>query len=136
MPNVVFDASSIAALKPDSTPELALLLARSHATICLSSAVEAEIRDVLQRPKFRKYITDADRGRILDILGAAALRFEPAEQVTDCRDRKDNKYLELALAAGASIIVSSDEDLLVLDPWRSIRILTPADYVRLQESGG
>ena len=83
MPNIVFDASSIvgAALKPDSTPELALLLARSHATICLSSAVEAEIRDVLQRPKCRKYITDADRGRILDILGAAALRFEPVDQV-------------------------------------------------------
>ena len=138
MPNVVFDASSIvgAVLKKDSTPEWALLLARSHATICLSLAVESEIHAVLQRPKFRKYITDADRGRILDILEAAALRFEPVERVTDCRDRKDNKYLELALAAGASIIVSSDEDLLVLDPWRGIRILTPADYVRLQESGG
>jgi putative PIN family toxin of toxin-antitoxin system len=138
MPNVVFDASSIvgAALKADSIPERALLLARSHATICLSPSVETEIREVLQRPKFRKYITNTDRGRILDILWAAALKFEPVERVTDCRDRKDSKYLELALAAGASIIVSSDEDLLVLDPWRGIRILTPADYVRLQESGG
>jgi len=106
VPNVVFDASSIvgAALKKDSTPEWALLLARSHTTIRLSLAVESEIHAVLQRPKFRKYITDADRGRILDILGAAALRFEPVERVTDCRDRKDNKYLELALAAGASIL--------------------------------
>ena len=75
-----------------------------------------------------------DRGRILDIIGAA-LRLEPMERVADCRDRKDNKYLELALAAGASIIVSSDDDLLVLDPWRGIRILRPADYVRLWESG-
>jgi putative PIN family toxin of toxin-antitoxin system len=118
MPNVVFDASSIvgAALKAGSTPEWALLLARSHATICLSPSVETEIREVLQRPKFRKYITDADRGRILDILGAAAFRLEPVERVTDWFDQKDNKYLELALAAGASIIVSSDEDLLVLDP--------------------
>jgi predicted nucleic acid-binding protein len=56
MPNVVFDASSIvgAALKEAAIPERALLLARSHDTVCLSQAVEAEIREVLQRPRFRK----------------------------------------------------------------------------------
>jgi len=137
MTNVVFDASSIvgAALKADSLPERALLLARSHETICLSAAVEAEIRQVLRRPKFRKYISEASRDRILDILGGAALMFETVQQVIDCRDKKDNKYLELALAAGASIIVSSDDDLLVLDPWRGIRIVRPVDYVRLGKAG-
>jgi uncharacterized protein len=136
MPNVVFDASSIvsAALKEDSIPARALLLARAHDTICLSQAVETEIWEVLLRPKFRKYISDITRERILDILGAAALTVEPSERITDCRDAKDNKYLELALTAGASIIVSSDEDLLVLDPWRGIRILRPVDYVRSQQS--
>jgi len=136
MPNVVFDASSIvgAALKTDSMPERALLLARSHDTVCLSSAVEGEIREVLQRPKLRRYISDISRQRILDIVGAGALMFHPTERVSDCRDVKDNKYLELGLAAAASIIVSSDEDLLVLDPWRGIRILRPADYVRLREN--
>jgi uncharacterized protein len=136
MPNVVFDASSIvgAALKEASIPEQALLLARAYDTICLSEAVEAEIREVLLRPKFRKYISDITPERILDILGAAALKVEPAERITDCRDAKDNKYLELALAAGAPNTVSSDEDLLVLDPWREIRILRPVDYVRLRKS--
>jgi len=76
MPNVVFDASSIvgAALKEASIPEQALLLARAYDTICLSDAVEAEIREVLLRPKFRKYISDLTRERILDILAAAALK--------------------------------------------------------------
>ena len=134
MPNVVFDASSIvgAALKRDSMPERALLLARSYDTVCLSPSVEDEIREVRERPKFRRYISDASRQRILDIVGAAALMSHPIERVSDCRDAKDNKYLELALAADASIIVSSDEDLLVLDPWRGVRILRPADYVRLR----
>jgi hypothetical protein len=52
MPNVVFDASSSvgAALKADSIPERALLLARYQDTVCLSPAVEREIREVLQRP--------------------------------------------------------------------------------------
>lgn len=56
------------------------------------------------------------------------------ERVTDCRDPKDNKHLELALASGADTIVSSDADLLVLHPWRGTRILRPADY--LAETGG
>lgn len=136
MPNIVFDASSIvgAALKQDSVPERALLLARRQDTICLSAAVETEIREVLQRAKFREYISEIARERIFDILGATALMFEPVERVTDCRDAKDNKYLELALAAAASLIVSSDDDLLVLDPWRGIRILRPVDYIRLREN--
>jgi uncharacterized protein len=54
---------------------------------------------------------------------------EPREAVVDCRDPKDNKYLELAAAAGADRLLSSDEDLLVLDPWRGVRIIRPRDYL-------
>ena len=131
MLKVVLDASSLvgALLKEGSIPEQALLLARSYWTICLSDVVEAEIQAVFARPRFVAYI-GTGRGRlVLATLTAAAHRFEPSERVGDCRDAKDNKYLELALAAGASVIVSSDDDLLVLDPWRGIRILTPARFV-------
>lgn len=132
MPNVVFDASSIvgALLKADSVPERALLLARSHEIICLSPAVEAEIREVFSRPRFARYLSDGRSESILGLLSMAATLVTPVEPVTDCRDAKDNKYLELALAAEAQTIVSSDDDLLVLDPWRGIRIVTPAEYVK------
>jgi putative PIN family toxin of toxin-antitoxin system len=69
------------------------------------------------------------REEILSLLAAAAVWVEPTQQVTDCRDAKDNRYLELALAAGATVIVSGDADLLVLDPWRGVRILTPAQFL-------
>ncbi len=61
MPNVVFDASSLvgALLKEGSVPERVLLLARASATICLSAAVDAEIRKVFTRAKFRKYLRQA-----------------------------------------------------------------------------
>jgi predicted nucleic acid-binding protein len=55
--------------------------------------------------------------------------------VDDCRDPSDNKYLELALAAGATTIVSSDNDLLVLHPWRGIDNLTPAQYLARAAAG-
>jgi uncharacterized protein len=49
--------------------------------------------------------------------------------VIDCRDSKDNEYLELALSADAGTIVSSDADLLTLHPWRGVRILRSAEYL-------
>lgn len=128
---IVFDASTIvsAALKADSVPERALLHAEEVDVFCLSAAVDQEIAEVLSRPKFARTVPAARRRRFLRMLRADAVWFDPAVKVADCRDAKDNKYLELALAGGAEIIVSSDEDLLVLDPWRGIRILRPADYL-------
>lgn len=134
MANIVFDASSIvgALLKQDSVPERALLLARARHVICLSDAVEAEIREVICRPRFARYLGEGQGERVMDLVASAAARVSPSVAVQDCRDAKDNKYLELALAAGATAIVSSDNDLLVLDPWRGIRIVTPAQFLDLQ----
>jgi len=53
-------------------------------------------------------------------------------KVNECRDAKDNKYLELAATSGAQIIISSDDDLLVLDPWHRIRIIRPVQFVALE----
>jgi uncharacterized protein len=128
---IIFDASALvsAALKADSVPERALLRAEEADVFALSAAVDAEIAEVLDRPKFAGAIALTRRQRVLEIVRRAAVWFEPAVRVTDCRDPKDDKYLELALAAGAEILVSSDDDLLVLDPWRGVRILRPAAYL-------
>lgn len=128
---IVFDASTLvgAALKADSVPEQALLRAEEVDVFALSAAVAAEIEDVLNRPKFARVLTSPRRERVLGLLRDAAVWFEPAVRVADCRDPKDDKYLELALASGAETIVSSDDDLLVLHPWRSVRILRPAEYL-------
>ncbi len=120
MPTTVFDASSLvgALLKADSVPERVLLLARATGEICLSKAVEREYREVFTRPKFRKFLIPGRFERILGVIGSGARQVEPTVCITDCRDAKDNKYLEVALEAGADITVSSDDDLLVLNPWR------------------
>ena len=128
---IVFDASAVvsAALRADSVPEQALLRAEAIDILALSTEVEAEIVAVLARPRFATAVPAARRARILDALRGQAVWYQPTERVTDCRDAKDNKYLELALAAGAGVIVSGDADLLVLHPWRGVRILRPAEYL-------
>ena len=130
---IVFDALTLvsAALKADSVPERALLRAEEVDVFALSAAVDAEFAEVLNRPKFARAIPFARRDGFLRILREEAIWFDPVVRVADCRDPKDDKYLELALAAGAETIVSSDDDLLVLHPWRGVRILNPADYLAL-----
>ncbi len=134
---IVFDASAVvsAALRADSVPERALLRAEAADLFALSAEVDAEIAEVLGRSRFARAVTATRRTRVLDILRGGAVWFSPTERVTDCRDAKDDKYLELALAAGAGTIVSGDSDLLVLDPWRGVRILKPAAYLAEAEAG-
>jgi uncharacterized protein len=52
--------------------------------------------------------------------------------VRECRDPDDDRILEVALNGRADIIITGDEDLLALSPWRGIAILTPAQYLSQQ----
>ena len=132
---VVLDASTFvsAALKADSLPERALLRAVDPPNrFILSQEVEDEYREVVFRPKFDRFVSVERRQQILDIVVVAAERIEPTEIVRECRDPKDDKYLRLAAAGRADVIVSSDaRHLLSMDPWRGIRILSPANYLAL-----
>jgi putative PIN family toxin of toxin-antitoxin system len=116
-------------LKRQGVPRQAILKARATDIIALSRPVFEEIREVLERPKFRRYLSNHDRQEILMLLAGAAVWVKPVSVVTDCRDRRDNMYLELAAAAEADFLLSSDQDLLVLDPWRNVRIISPAAYL-------
>jgi putative PIN family toxin of toxin-antitoxin system len=128
---IVIDASTLvgAALKPDSVPEKALLRAEEVDVLALSTAVDHELSRVLLRPRFAQVISAARREDFLRTLREAAVWFEPTVRVVECRDPKDDIYLELALASGAEALISSDNDLLVLHPWRGIHILRPAEYL-------
>ena len=134
---IVFDASVAvsAALEMDDVLERALLRAEEMDAFALSAAVDAEIAAVLRRPRFACAIPRERHELILTVLRSEAAWFEPSVRATDCRDPKDDMYLELALATGAEVIVSSDDDLIVLHPWRGVRILRPADYLSLTHPG-
>ena len=53
-----------------------------------------------------------------------------------CRDRDDDEVLALALAAKVDLIVSGDDDLLVLQVFDGIPIVTPAQALQHIGSGG
>jgi uncharacterized protein len=95
-----------------------------------SEATMNELADVLSRSKFDRYVSLADRKRFISDL-CGIVEFVPIIQlVRECRDPKDDKFLEVALNGRADVIITGDADLLALHPWQEIAILSPAQYLK------
>ena len=127
----VFDTNTIvsALLLPDSKPRQALDRAQDQGEILISMPVLLELNEVITRSKFDKYVSEEKRKEFLAALVKQAEFLEVTEKITDCRDPKDNKFLELAVCGDADCIISGDGDLLVLYPFRGISILQPGDFL-------
>lgn len=59
---------------------------------------------------------------------------DPPQAVGDCPDWEDNRILDLALAAGAFIIVSADADLTTMSPWRGRPVIEPEQFASLVDA--
>lgn len=127
----VFDTNVTisAALLKTSVPRQALDLARRLGKILMSWPTMAELQEVLGRKRFDKYISENERMLFLEALAREATLIDTIETITDCRDPKDNKFLEVAVEGNAACLVSGDKDLLTLNPFRDIPVLTPRDFL-------
>lgn len=117
-------------LVPDSLPGQAVRKAVDTAQLLVSEATLIELADVLSRPKFDPYVTIEDRQEFFRRLSRVVEVVPITYVVHACRDPRDDKFLELALNGNADLIVTGDDDLLVLNPFRDIPIITPAGYLK------
>lgn len=101
----------------------------NYGRIALSNEIFNEYTEVLYREKLDKYLTDIQRVKALSMVKRNAIFFQPVEIVNECRDPKDNKFLELAVASNAVCILTGDTDLLIMNPFRKIEILEPAKFL-------
>lgn len=53
---------------------------------------------------------------------------DPPRRVADSADSEDDRVLDLALACGASVLVSDDHHLLDLSPWRGVPVITSREF--------
>lgn len=128
---VVFDTNVIvsATMFPRSIPNRTMRTANSMGRLLASEETIEELRAVLTRRKFDRYLSAADRTRALDEFLATVEMVAVDESIHDCRDPKDNKFLELAVSGGATHLVTGDDDLLVLHPFRGVAIVTPQAFL-------
>lgn len=118
-----------AVLLPYSVPRQAFDRVLEQGSVLISSATVVELNDVLRRSRFDRYLQEEERMEFLAALVRDAQLIDVNTVVTDCRDLQDNKFLELAVSGRATHIISGDDDLLILHPFRGIAILTPRAFI-------
>lgn len=125
-----------AMLLPSSTVRLAFDRATSQGTILLSDEISSELDRIIHKSKFDKYILESERVEFLSSLIQNSSLIEVSANISACRDPEDDKFLELAVSGAATAIVSGDQDLVVLNPFRGIPILTPRQFLEAQFDEG
>ena len=128
---IVIDTSSLVAacLYPARLPAQIFKQAILRYQLVASPATKYELKTVLERAKFDRWRTLDERMTWANLYFGNTQVVIPTEHVADCRDPKDNMFLDLALAAKASVIVCSDDDLQTLHPYRKeIEILSLQNF--------
>jgi uncharacterized protein len=103
--------------------------------LIFSDETFAELASRLARPKFDRYVDQAIRRQFLSDLAAVAEWAAITGAVRACRDPDDDKFLETAISGAADCIITGDRDLLALDPFEGVTILSPRDFLEAAESG-
>jgi putative PIN family toxin of toxin-antitoxin system len=119
-----------AALFSPSIPRQAVSKALRGGLLLFSEHTKDELKEVLFRSKFDRYISREARAIFLSQIGTVVEFVQIIQLVRECRDPKDDKFLEVALNGRADVIITGDVDLLKMHPWREIAILSPAGYLR------
>jgi putative PIN family toxin of toxin-antitoxin system len=118
-----------AALKPHSLPAAIVSAATAQLfTLCLSDAIRDEYQHVLTRGKFG--FTPDLVSRFLSELEATARKVTPPERLAITRDSEDNKFLECAVEANASYLVTGNTRHFPYQ-FRTIRVVTPREFFAL-----
>jgi putative PIN family toxin of toxin-antitoxin system len=131
MKKIEFDTNVLvsALLFKTSKSRLAYEKALLNHQIISSLECYKELVEVLSRPKFSKYFSEIDKSIFL-INYFHSTQFVKVNIVVEvCRDPKDNKILALAFEHSSDFIVSGDNDLLILNPYKNITILTPNGFL-------
>src|ERR1039457_4221733 len=90
----------------NSVAAQAVRQAMDASRLMVSAATLQELESVLSRQKFETYLSLADRLRFFHLLRRTSTFIERVPEIAACRDPKDDKFLALALAGHASILLS------------------------------
>ena|SRR5271165_4377545 len=97
----------------------------------LSESTWTELQSVFQKTKLARYIEPETLRAFLEQLLDLGELVSILSPIRACRDPRDDKFLEVAVHGHADVLISGDQDLLALHPYRGTAILTPADFLNL-----
>jgi putative PIN family toxin of toxin-antitoxin system len=109
-------------------------LAREDFALLTAPALLEELERVLRYPRLQRYYDDETRTRFVALIAALSEIVELPETVPRiCRDPDDDQVIACAVAGRADVIVSGDQDLLVLKQVGDVPILSASQFLKLVE---
>ena len=116
---------------PNSVPDQVLRKVLADGVLIFSHATIAEFKEVLFRPKFDRYINHKLRQAFFfEIVTSAILvTAKPCDVV--CRDSKDQKFLEIIDEGEVDLLITGDQDLLVLNSIGDCQIVSPTSFLEI-----
>jgi putative PIN family toxin of toxin-antitoxin system len=106
-----------------------IVKASNEGLFLASEATLVELLQVFQRPKFDRAVRLELREALVREYAQRCQIVAVHSRIQACRDARDNKFLELALDGRADLILTGDQDLLTMSPFRGIPILSPTQYL-------
>jgi len=109
---------------------------RGDFLLLTAPALLAELRRVLEYPRVAERLgwSDEERAQFLQDFETLALVTPGLLSLPGVtRDPKDDPVVACAVEGEAGFIVSSDRDLLALGTYRSVRVVTPHEFLTLLE---
>lgn len=116
-------------LSTTSTPAQAVDRAVTKAQLVATLETLRELIEKLHSPKFDPYVRRERRDALLERVASLVEIIDVLQPIRASRDAKDDKFLEAAVNGRADVIVTGDKDLLDLNPFRGVAIVTPAEYL-------
>ena len=97
----------------------------------ISPSMEAELREVVKRPRLARRMS-ADPQALLDAIENDA-EWIPGELllIGVCRDPKDEIFISCAVEAGADYLVSGDADLLDMGSYGDVQMISPRAFLEI-----
>ena len=120
-------------IRPRGVPGTVLRALRDRRFVAVVSLpILEELASILSRSWLRsKYgVSEHDVRDLLRLLALRSELVEPTSAIRECRDPRDDMFLEAAVDGGADRVVTGDEDLLDVGSIASVCIVTPADFVK------
>lgn len=102
---------------------------RNAVRLIFSVETWAEFVTRLHRSKFDRYLPPGARELLIAELDGVRESVTIQNLPMGCRDPDDDRILETAVAGGAQVIVTGDQDLLVTGEVGGVAILTPRGFL-------
>lgn len=125
MPKVVVDTNVLVAalLHPDRKPaQVVQLILQQRVVNYTSPSILEEVAET---------ILEFSGSALLEKYRSHSRIIRPTICIRACSDPDDDKFIECALAAGASFIITGDKELLEIGSIENILIITPQEFLDL-----